>query len=292
MTPWIKVSSTFDDHPKTVRAGWFAKELFLFLLRLNAQIEGSGSLISSFADPAYLRLRWRYDGPVDAIEAGLVALVEAGLITRDADGSIEINGWNREEWGRPLTNAERQARHRLAKKVTESSGCYKSNAIRREEKRREIILPADISGDIGDDPQKQAKQPRDLAVTISVVDFFNRSCRAHGVDRRARVHDSHRKRIARLLRAGATELEIRLVVLWTLEGPERWGENPVLRDYLRPETLFKAQSPSGSRTFWDYLDRAREWGKTQGIALEGPGLDSKPHERGPEGKGGGEKNGR
>ena len=269
-TWWIKIARALDDHPKVINAGWLGKELYLYLLRLNGELAAEGAIPASFANPEYLKLRWRFPGETKEIIGALDSLIAARLIDVDEAGNLTILGWNREEWGGPLSGAERQKRHR---KVTASNA---SNATRPDQTRSDQtrpdqkVSPADIR-DIGDD------------LVTRTVDYFNRACRGAGVERRARVHDAHAKRIRRLVKRGAKELELRLVVLWAIEGPERWPANEVLREHLKLETLFKAQSPNGSRTFWDYRDAAIEWADRRGVALEG--LDKRSNGVSPETEG-------
>ena len=115
---WCKMATDFDENPKVVAAGILGRDLFLFLVRLNARRRGEGVIPESYMDLDYLARQW--GGSHDQVLEALADATTAGLVERMDDGSYALIGWSREEWGMPLTGAERAANFR--KKRAESNG--------------------------------------------------------------------------------------------------------------------------------------------------------------------------
>lgn len=280
---WCKISVNFDQHPKAVLAGFMGKELFLYLCRLNSRLRRDGDIPALYMAPEYIADQWRPPGGAEAVADALVACVRAELVALDEQGNCTLVGWNKEEWGSNKTPAERSKKYRDKRNTAASRGVTQRNANRpdREESRLDQIPP---TPGVGATPGKCVAANAAAVIPIgsrarpgstpaaprsplderarSVADetarFFNDKCRAHGVARRAKGA-THFKRVRRLLKEGAAPIQLRLVVLWALEGPECWPKHETLSKHLQLETLLKGQSSGGSRTFWDYLERAEEW---------------------------------
>jgi len=87
-------------------------------------------------------------------------------------------------------------------------------------------------------------------VTESVIEFFNRKAiPGTKLRRRPLTHD---ERIRKLLKAGYTEQELR-VVIW--HKGETWGKDPEMQRYVQPSTLFRLKNAKGN-AFPDYLEEA------------------------------------
>lgn len=153
---FAKVAANLDRHPKVRRAGRAGREVFLFLLRRNADLELAGVLPAINAEPWYLADELMM--PEAEAADGLDRAVAAGLLVLDGD-QVVIAGWD-DDWGkRPQTDAERQrakrardkgddsvTRHGPSRTVTEASRtesdsheCHGSEKIREEEIRGEEI---------------------------------------------------------------------------------------------------------------------------------------------------------
>lgn len=113
---WCKIAADFDANPKAFNAGFFGRSLFLFLVRLNTRIRGDGIIPEQYMDLDYLTQQWAPPGGREQVVDALVDATTAELLERNDDGSYALVGWSREEWGAPLTGAERAARHKLKKK--------------------------------------------------------------------------------------------------------------------------------------------------------------------------------
>lgn len=162
---WCKVASDLDHHPRIRRAGRNAREVFLFALRRNAGPHNPvpGYLPAATFDPWYLSDQLLMT-EAEAIE-GLNRCESNGLLIREG-ATYRINGWDDDEWGRPLTNAERQSRFRAKQKgVTNSNDAIVTPVTRNagEERRgEEKVAPA--SG------AKSPKAPPGYAEVIAAFD--------------------------------------------------------------------------------------------------------------------------
>lgn len=164
MTSWAKMSANLDSNPKIRKAGREGREVFLFVLRRNAELDMGGRIPASYVEGWYLADQLMM--PEQDALSGLSRCVRTGLLALDGD-FVVIDGWD-DEWGkRPLTEAERQAKRRArlkaeseksatsedqSRSVTPMSGhdrdCPDSHALeerRGEENRGEEIgaRPAD-----------------------------------------------------------------------------------------------------------------------------------------------------
>src|SRR3990167_1240587 len=106
---FAKMAPGIAGHPKIRRAGRNGREVFLFVLRRNADLDRSGRVPISYVEPWYLadQLMMSEEEAVD----GLAKCVTAGLLKRHQD-HMSISGWD-DEWAKaPLDEAERKRRQR------------------------------------------------------------------------------------------------------------------------------------------------------------------------------------
>jgi hypothetical protein len=159
MTAWAKMSSNLDSNPKIRKAGRNGREVFLFIIRRNSELDMAGRIPEAHVEAWYLADQLMM--PESDAVSGLSACVRTGLL-RIEDGHAVIVGWD-DEWGkRPMTEAERKRLERAVKaaktpstdnhstdnqvsgQVTNVSGqvvtspdCHGSEEKREEEKRVE-----------------------------------------------------------------------------------------------------------------------------------------------------------
>jgi hypothetical protein len=131
---WIRMSAGFDHHPQVIQAGWHGGQLFLLMLRIARRFRLGGLLPPQYTDPGFLLGYW--GAPPDfPMEEALQRLTKAGLVKRQLDGSLEIDGWERwattEESG---ASTERVRRFRQRKRFSNAETVEER---RGEEKRRE-----------------------------------------------------------------------------------------------------------------------------------------------------------
>lgn len=109
------MASNLDSHPKIRHAGREGREVFLFVLRRNAELNLGGVVPKIHVQPWYVA----YEMMTDEVTAshGLSRCVTAGLLT-ETDACFVISGWD-DEWAkRPLTDAERKAKQREKERET------------------------------------------------------------------------------------------------------------------------------------------------------------------------------
>jgi hypothetical protein len=146
---FAKLDAGFYRNPKIRKAGPLGRDVFVFLLCTNADRDSSGIIPASFVEPWYLSDS--IQRPESDVVAGLQRAKDAGLIDELEDGSVRLLGWDAEWARRPMTGAERVAKHRkgnvtdnpvtaaplhVTPNVT-SNGCNAEEKIREEEKREE-----------------------------------------------------------------------------------------------------------------------------------------------------------
>lgn len=116
---FAKVDAALHQNPKIQLAGPDAREVFVFLLCRNAYLDGGGKLPRRYIDAQYLS--GQLSRSFETVRTGVDNAIEANLIHLDGD-FVCITGWD-EDWGkRPLTEAERKAKQRLAVRVRTVSG--------------------------------------------------------------------------------------------------------------------------------------------------------------------------
>ncbi len=151
---WCKMASNLDSHPKIRRAGRSGREVFLFVLRQNAEPGNPvpGRLPIDRLEPWYLADQLMM--PESDAVTGVTRAVEAGLLLLDGHSYL-IVGWEA-EWSKELEDRRDATRERVAKyrearderlkkavteryaalpNVTDVTGT--ESTPRREEKRRE-----------------------------------------------------------------------------------------------------------------------------------------------------------
>lgn len=155
---FAKMAADLDTNPKVRRSGRNGREVYLFVLRRVALLKRPGSIPVSNVDPGYMahELLMPEADALDGIQACLkqhknpiTNELEPALLSIH-NGEVFVEGWN-DDWGRrPLTNAERQQRHRDRKKPgdegggeggedprNESRGVTRSNASNGSDQTRE-----------------------------------------------------------------------------------------------------------------------------------------------------------
>ena len=106
---FAKMAPGIDSHPKIRRAGRAGREVFLFILRRNADLDRSGRVPLTYVEPWYLADQLMMP-EAEAID-GLAKCIAAGLLKRHHD-NLSILGWD-DEWAKaPLDEAERKRRQR------------------------------------------------------------------------------------------------------------------------------------------------------------------------------------
>lgn len=252
---FCQVDALFGTNDKLEAVG---REGFLVLLGLDAQLRlepNSGVLSASRASPRRLRLTLAaFHFSTEEIETALAALEAEGLIERRDDGTIYLPKW--QEWGhdgRPMTGAERVAKHRAAKKaaqdVTPGNACNAGNECNAEQeqeqsKRRAEKTPA------GAPPPAPASAVENPASAPAEGEL-----RAEAVRLAARLRDAswgnsedqRRQKAGELAAAGMTEADMerlwrhahkrgtkdpRRLFAHLIKRPENWG--PRVNDTGKP----------------------------------------------------------
>lgn len=102
----------------------------------------------------------------------------------------------------------------------------------------------------GPPPSAPVSGSHSAAVARRVVDYLNEKARRRLTDQ------PYRELVKKVLDAGHTEKEIKLVIWWAAE--HEWPVGHEMRDRVHPNTLLPMRKPNGWRTFPQYLDVARE----------------------------------
>lgn len=273
MASWAKMASNLDSHPRVRAAGRDGREVYLFILRRNAELDLHGLVPKIHVEPWYVA----YELMIDQVTArnGVSRCVTAGLL-HESETCFVISGWD-DEWAKkPLTNAERQAKFRekeLAKtgscdngvtKVTESNDAIvterdrNAGEERRVEEKRVEESKEEVATALPAPPPKKPKarviSPEHREIAMRVLGKLTQ--RSHVAYR----SEKHVALIVRQLEAGVTEDELRRVIAYCAEKLE-WQDDPKMHQFLRPKTLF------GPEKIHDYIDEAREYRKHETVPL-------------------------
>ena len=265
MSGWAKMATDLDWNPKIRAAGPDAREVFLFVLRVNDRIRGDGVIPARYIAPRHLAEVLMRDET--ACNAAVVSCCAHDLLSVSGD-EVAIIGWD-DEWRPPASSTQRVRAFRERKRretVTSVSGNGETPKTRLDQTRLDPEIPGSAPAPSRPTPEQakrtRAKPPPKQSAAADAKriaeravakfnQYFNRQVGAAGYERA----------VKRLLAEGYTEMEIIGVVWW---ASEEWGADPDWRMKVDPGTLFKLQSAHGSRTFPQYLALADErWAETE-----------------------------
>ena len=230
---FAKMAPGIDGHPKIRRAGRAGREIFLFVLRRNADLDRSGRVPLTYVEPWYLADQLMMP-EAEAVE-GLARCVTAGLLKRHQD-HVSILGWD-DEWAKaPLDEAERKRRQRekeeasaekprrqrkQSRNVTNDnvtkSDCPDSHASEesREEEKRDRVEEKRL--------REASPAPTDHQ---RAIDHFDQRYRADNLGQKPDWKGGPAKTIADLIKShGASEVIRRTDLLFDRKGPH-WLKPP------------------------------------------------------------------
>jgi hypothetical protein len=116
-TTWFaKIDCNFHSNRKAMKAGRLGREVFVFVLCINAQRGAPGAISEDDIDPWYVAKQLQMEE--EEVREGIRLCVQARLIEIE-DGVVTIIGWTDEYAKYPLGAAEKQKsyRDRLKKKT-------------------------------------------------------------------------------------------------------------------------------------------------------------------------------
>jgi uncharacterized phage protein (TIGR02220 family) len=275
---FAKVAANLDRHPKIREAGRNGREVFSFVLRVNADEGRLGWISARHVRPRYLADTLMMSAE-EAAE-GLQRAIDAELLTLTPE-CVSIVGWD-EEWAAgPVAGAERTKKWRdkttgkmpavtdcdvAAVTVTKcddanvnrshGDACDASEKSREEEKRSEKKEKR-----AGADAPSAAPRPRSRGKVkpsdpspeeqASAAEVLGKLTERNGVEYRS---DAHVRLVAARIRDGVDAFDLRKIVAYCAdETGLAWAAKPAMAGYLRPATLF------GPQTIHKYLDDARAW---------------------------------
>lgn len=109
-TTWYaKIDCNFHSNRKNRKAGRLGREVFLFVLCINAQKGALGEIAEKDIELEYLAEQLQMS--LDEAREGIAKCVAADLMSIE-NGIVRINGWNDDYAKYPMSNAERQQRLR------------------------------------------------------------------------------------------------------------------------------------------------------------------------------------
>lgn len=261
--PWFRMYTDFLNDPKMIALAFEDQRHFIGILALKSDGALDQDCCPDLMDRIVAQRLWIDHAIIREVKKRLIA---AGLINE----FWQPLAWNKRQMRSDAdpTNAERQRRHRerqkAAKEAEEKAALeakkkaqiQAQSEAEQEEKEEENesnalrnapVTPTDIDTDIdketditttlsskpdsapGDDKSDSTAQ-----VCKRVIDHLN--LKTGSAFRHA---DSHMRLIASRLKAGATEDELcRVIDRKCLE----WLQNPEMRQYLRPGTLFSPKN--------------------------------------------------
>lgn len=109
-TTWYaKIDGNFHSNRKAIKAGRVGREVYVFVLCINAQKGAPGLLSIDDLEPWYLAQQLQMSE--SEAQRGIDACVAADLLSID-DGIVTISGWTEDYAKYPLTRPEIQQRYR------------------------------------------------------------------------------------------------------------------------------------------------------------------------------------
>jgi len=124
---FAKMSGTLDSNRKIRKAGRNGRDVFLWVLRQVALRDSDGSIpTDDVTDFGYVSEQLMCSAA--EAEEGFKSAVAAGLLFV-TDSVTRIVGWD-DDWGRrPMSNAERQARHRAKSRGDSANGVQRAKSV-------------------------------------------------------------------------------------------------------------------------------------------------------------------
>lgn len=233
MESWAKMSSSLDSNPKIRKGGREAREVFLFALRRNAELDLGGRIPAIHLEDEYVAEQLMMTK--DEAASGLSRCVRTGLLSQDGDFFV-IDGWA-DQWAkRPLTEAERKQRQRAKSKtsnkdtdhVTNMSGQGRDSldSHASEESREEKSIDTSSKLDTSESDRKKNKKPKEPPPEgfTGVVDAFHaRFLSKYGT--KPTWGAKQGSQVKALLKShGAPEVTRRIAVLF--DSPPSWLSGP------------------------------------------------------------------
>lgn len=138
-TTWFaKLDCNLHSNRKVLRSGRIGREVWVWILCLNAQRGAHGEFPEAELEPWYVAHQLGI--PEDEARAGIQACIDAELIAIE-DGTVILCGWN-DEYGRgPKGSTERVRKHR-AKKSAEKDEAHPSRSETRPDAEPENVTVA------------------------------------------------------------------------------------------------------------------------------------------------------
>jgi hypothetical protein len=248
---YCQVDAHLDTNPKIRKGGRDARDIFEFVLRRVAIMRTEGFVPVRYLEPWYLADQLMMSQ--EEAKSGLARAIEVELLRIDGSGAIaHIVGWSA-EWGRtPLSNADRQQRHR--DKQSESLGAVTDS-------NDAVTPPLRVTGsnesNVGEErrgEERKSPDQRDVALSLVLIFEIVKNYPRHALARLTGAEKD--KRVAkwanhvRLMREvdGHGEDEIRTVIRWC-QADSFWRGNIQSTEKLREkwDTLVAQMARNGAR---------------------------------------------
>lgn len=111
---FAKVASNLHTNPKVFAAGRNGREIYLWALCKNAELEADGTVPARYFEPAFASRM--LDCDAGDVTDGIARAESSGLIRRTPGGDVVLVGWD-EDWRPPSDGKERTRRWREGKKA-------------------------------------------------------------------------------------------------------------------------------------------------------------------------------
>lgn len=251
---WIRLNSGWDESSWLESIPWASRAVWPVLL-CHVKVSGKSGQCPL---PSWHRFAKGHDIPVEAVVEMIEAGIAAGALVIEGGYLIVVN------WGeyQSAESSERVARHRAKQKdepvtpddvtlrnVTDQGvtlPCHATTTATTTSTGTGILLGGASPPDPPSDPKKSQKPEK--IIPPGVVDVLETLQRVAG--RKFTPHGSQAGFVRARLKEGATVAEMALVIE---HRAALWMNDPRMRDYLRPQTLFCAKH-------WeDYLPLAVQW---------------------------------
>lgn len=249
---WAKISSNLHTHPKVRKAGRDGRDVFVFLLLKNAELEAGGVLDAQYVDPDYLAdmLGVTHETACNGVKRSIVSsLIDV------SDDVVRLIGWDTSEFSGVVgTSTDRVRKHRERKRQEDGEtlrnvSCNRGNGEtpkrRVEESRKELS------------PDRSAAPRFDLDAVYAA--FPRKAGKAKGLERLAKLvktEDSFRSVLAAAeamgrLWAGADPTYCPHFSTWVnqrrWEDPEQQGPSTPSEAVRSPQSPPSALSGRGRR---------------------------------------------
>ncbi len=165
---FAKIASNLHTNPKVFTAGRNARDVYVWALCKNAELEGDGVVPASYFEPDFASRMLGCDAR--DVTDGLARAEASGLIRRTKAGDVALVGWD-DEWRPAADGKERTRRWRDAKRAKPAESVAPPVTNSDGGDARDVTESHGDGGDTGEESRGEKRREEGAASPLPADDF-------------------------------------------------------------------------------------------------------------------------